>query len=65
MEFGIYNDGILYDNKKKQFFYFYYDEDRKDKIKKTDEDVGTFEMSDIKMNLNKEQFEKIVNKAKE
>ena len=27
MEFGIYNDGILYDNKKKQFFYFYYDED--------------------------------------
>ena len=65
MEFGIYNDGILYDNKKKQFFYFYYDEDRKDKIKKTDEDVGTFEMSDIKVNLNKEQFEQIVNKAKE
>ena len=65
MEFGIYNDGILYDNKKKQFFYFYYDEDRKDKIKKTDEDVGTFEMSDIKINLNKEQFEQIVNKAKE
>ena len=65
MEFGIYNDGILYDNKKKQFFFFYYDEDRKDKIKKTDEDVGTFEMSDIKINLNKEQFEQIVNKAKE
>ena len=65
MEFGIYNDGILYDNKKKQFFYFYYDEDRKDKIKKTDEDVGTFEMSDIKINLNKEQFGQIVNKAKE
>ena len=64
MEFGIYNDGILYDNKKKQFFYFYYDEDRKDKIKKTDEDVGTFEMSDIDINLNKEQFEQIVNKAK-
>ena len=65
MEFGIYNDGILYDNKKKQFFYFYYDEDRKDKIKKTNEDVGTFEMSNIDINLNKEQFEQIVNKAKE
>ena len=26
MEFGIYNEGILYDNKKKQFFYFYYNE---------------------------------------
>ncbi len=65
MEFGIYNDGILYDNKKKQFFYFYYDEDRKDKIKKTDEDVGMFEMSDINPNLNKDEFEKIVKKAKE
>jgi len=65
MEFGIYNDGILYDNKKRQFFYFYYDEDRKDKIKKTDEDVGMFEMSDINPNLNKEEFEKIVSKAKE
>ena len=65
MEFGIYNDGILYDNKKKQFFYFYYDEDRKDKIKKTDEDVGMFEMSDINPNLNKDGFEKIVKKAKE
>ena len=32
MEFGIYDDGILYDNKKKQFFYFYYDENRSEKI---------------------------------
>ena len=59
MEFGIYNDGILYDNKKRQFFYFYYDEDRKDKIKKTDEDVGMFEMSDINPNLNKEELREL------
>jgi len=65
MEFGIYNDGILYDNKKKQFFYFFYDEDRRDKIKKTEERIGKFEISDITANLNKEQFEKIVSKAKE
>jgi len=65
MEFGIYNDGILYDNKKKQFFYFFYDEDRRDKIKKTEEGIGTFEISDIIPNLNKDEFEKIVTKAKE
>jgi len=65
MEFGIYNDGILYDNKKKQFFYFYYDENRKDMIQKIEEKTGKFEISDITPNLNKEEFEKIVNKAKE
>ena len=65
MEFGIYNDGILYDNKKKQFFYFYYDENRSENILKTEVEFGTFEISDIVPNLNKEKFEKIVNKAKE
>ena len=64
MEFGIYNDGILYDNKKKQFFYFFYDEDRRDKIKKTEREIGKFEVSDIIPNLNKNEFEKIVTKAK-
>ena len=65
MEFGIYNEGILYDNKKKQFFYFYYDENRSENILKTEGGFGTFEISDIIPNLNKEKFEKIVNKAKE
>ena len=65
MEFGIYNDGILYDNKKKQFFYFFYDEDRRDKIKKTVGGIGEFAISDIIPNMNKNEFEKIVTKAKE
>ena len=65
MEFGIYNDGILYDNKKKQFFYFFYDEDRRDRIKKTEAETATFEISDITSNLNKDEFEEIVIKAKE
>ena len=64
MEFGIYNDGILFDNKKKQFFYFFYDEDRRDKIKKTEGDMGKFEISDITPNLDENEFEKIVTKAK-
>jgi len=28
MEFGIYNDGILFDNKQKKSLYFYYDKNR-------------------------------------
>ena len=64
MEFGIYEDGILYDNKKKQFLYFYYDEDRSETIKRVDGTFGTFEISDISPNLNEYEFEEIVNKAK-
>ena len=63
--FGIYTEGILYDNKKKQFFYFYYNENRSENILKTENNFGTFEISDIIPNLNKEKFEEIVNKAKE
>ena len=33
MEFGIYNDGILFDNKQKKSLYFYYEENRVDEIK--------------------------------
>ena len=65
MEFGIYNDGIFYDNKKKQFFYFYYDENRSEKIMKGEGGFGTFEISEITPNLDKDEFEKIVAKAKE
>ena len=66
MEFGIYKDGILYDNKKKQFLYFYYDEDRSDKIKQTDGTFGTFEISNISTTpTNDYDFEEMVNKAKE
>ena len=60
MEFGIYEDGILYDNKKKQFLYFYYDEDRSETIKRVDGTFGTFEISDISPNLNEYEFEEIV-----
>ena len=65
MEFGIYNDGILYDNKKKQLFYFYYDKDRSNELKITDEKFTDFKLSEISPNLNQEEFSNIVNKAKE
>ncbi|HEU03663.1 MAG TPA: anthranilate synthase component I family protein, partial [Nitrosopumilus sp.] len=65
MEFGIYNDGILYDNKKKQLLYFYYDKDRSNELKITDEKFTDFKLSEISPNLNQEEYSNIVNKAKE
>ncbi len=64
MEFGIYTDGILYDNKKKQFLYFYYDQDRSEKIVKNNGEFGKFEISEISPNIDKDEFERIVTKAK-
>ena len=64
MEFGIYNDGILFDNKKKQSLYFYYEENRVDEIKTSEPIFEDFKISKISTNLDKDEFSKIVEKAK-
>lgn len=64
MEFGIYTDGILYDNKEKKSFYFYYDKNRLDKISAPDPKFEKFEMSEISENLDKQRFSKMVESAK-
>ena len=64
MEFGIYKDGILYDNKQKQLFYFFYDKDRSDKLKISDNKFTDFKVSEISPNLNQEEFSNIVNRSK-
>jgi anthranilate synthase component 1 len=64
MEFGIYDDGILFDNKTKKFLYFYYDENRVDKIKLVDRSFGKIQLSEISANMDEEEFSKIVNQAK-
>ena len=64
MEFGIYNDGILFDNKQKKSLYFYYDKNRVDEIKISESKFDKFTISDIKQNLNEDKFTKIVDKAK-
>ena len=64
MEFGIYNDGILYDNKRKQLLYFYYNKDRSNKLKITNQGFSDFKLTDISPNLNQKEFSNIVNKAK-
>ncbi|MEW6043596.1 MAG: anthranilate synthase component I family protein [Thermoproteota archaeon] len=64
MEFGIYQDGIIYDNKTKSSLYFYYDENRLDKIKLSKRDFGKIMLSDIAANMDEKKFSEIVMKAK-
>ncbi len=64
MEFGIYEDGILYDNKQKKSFYFYYDKNRINEIKLSDNEFSDFHISEISVNLNESKFTKIVEQAK-
>ena len=64
MEFGIYTDGILFDNKQKKSFYFYYERNRVDEIKSSESKFDEFTMSGITSNLDEEKFTSIVEKAK-
>ena len=64
MEFGIYDDGILYDNLHKKLFYFYHDENRFDKLKMNGDEFEDFNSGEVKPNMDKAQFAEIVNKAK-
>ncbi|MBA4437210.1 MAG: anthranilate synthase component I family protein [Nitrosopumilaceae archaeon] len=65
MEFGVYDDGLLYDNLQKKLFYFYHDENRFDKLIMSDDKFGEFNSSEVTPNMDKTKFSEIVNKAKE
>lgn len=64
MEFGVYDDGILYDNLHKKLFYFYHDENRFDKLKMGEDTFRDFQSSEVTPNMDEEKFSNIVNKAK-
>jgi len=64
MEFGIYDDGILYDNLHKKLFYFFHDENRFDKLIMGDDSFGKFNSSETKPNMDEKKFSEVVNKAK-
>ncbi|MFZ8938192.1 MAG: anthranilate synthase component I, partial [Nitrosopumilaceae archaeon] len=64
MEFGVYDDGILYDNLHKKLFYFYHDENRFDQFKISNDTFESFQASEVTPNMDKENFSEIVNKAK-
>ena len=65
MEFGIYDDGLLYDNVEKKLFYFYHDVNRYDKLIISDDSFDEFHSTDVIPNMDKEKFSSIVNKAKQ
>ena len=64
MEFGIYTDGILFDNRQKKSLYFYYENNRVDEIKSSEPGFEKFTISEISSNMNEEKFTDIVEKAK-
>ena len=65
MEFGIYDDGLLYDNVEKKLFYFYHDVNRYDQLIVSDDSFDEFHSSEVTPNMDKEKFSNIVNKAKQ
>jgi len=64
MEFGIYTDGILFDNRQKKSLYFYYENNRVEEIKSSEPGFEKFTISEISSNMNEEKFTDIVEKAK-
>lgn len=64
MEFGIYDDGILYDNKHNKLFYFYYDENRFNQFNIGKDEFLNVKISDIIPNMNEIEFSQIVKNAK-
>jgi anthranilate synthase component I len=65
MEFGIYDDGLLYDNVEKKLFYFYHDVNRFNELIVSDDSFDEFNSSEVIPNMDKEKFSSIVNKAKQ
>jgi len=65
MEFGIYDDGLLYDNVEKKLFYFYHDVNRYDQLIVSEDSFDKFNSSEVIPNMDKEKFSNIVNKAKQ
>ena len=64
IEFGIYDDGILYDKIHEKLFYFYHDENRFDKFVMGDDAFGEFHASEVTPNMDESKYSEIVNKAK-
>ena len=64
IEFGIYDDGILYDKIHKKLFYFYHDENRFDKFIISEDSFGEFHAGHIVPNMDESRYTEIINKAK-
>jgi anthranilate synthase component I len=68
VEMGIYDDGFIFDHTRKLALYYYQEENRLaevEEILKKPADDGSLEVSQPKVNISKEHFEKAVEKAKD
>jgi anthranilate synthase component I len=68
VEMGIYDDGFIFDHTRKLALYYYQEENRLpevEKVLKKPADEGSLEVSEPKVNISQERFEKSVEKAKE
>ena len=68
LEFGIYQDGILYNHKENQAYYFFLSKSRFSEVEKKISNIKTkaapFSYSTPRRNMTKQRFVKMVNKAK-
>jgi anthranilate synthase component 1 len=68
LEFGIYDDGILFNHKENQAYYFFLGKSRLDEVQqkmaRTKKKAATFSYSTPHRNMTKKRFVKIVTKAK-
>lgn len=64
MEFGMYDDGIIYDRQKKELAYFYYAEDRLDELGCSADKEAKFSASDPEPSPGPEEFARMVERAK-
>ena len=68
IEVGVFDDGIVFDHRKKQAFYYYLNENRLaevGRLMKEPDDFETLSYKEPKVNVTKEHFEKAVENAKE
>lgn len=66
MEFGIYDDGIIYDKKNKKLNYFYLKNNRFEKLKNLEKHhFNKCKISKLKTNINAKNFNKILTVAKQ
>lgn len=67
IQMGIYDDGVVFDHIRGETLYFYRDKDRSDELLDLVEDPykpGSLSFTSPKVNITKEQYEEIVEKAK-
>ncbi len=64
MEFGMYDDGIIYDRKLRKPFYFYHKRNRFEELKISDGTFGRVDVSEARAETGEAEFSRMVDKAK-